>query len=90
VPAAIGLLETTSNIAGAQATSSTIATNNQLEKYTRVLSHSGLIRGVVTEGEMGYELTEAGLRFLKEYKEIERDLRQKTKSPQETASPEKY
>jgi hypothetical protein len=81
VPAAIGVLEIASNIANFRATTSDIAANDQLEKYARVLSKSGLIRGVVTEGRLGYELTDAGVRFLKEYKEIVRDLKQEPSMP---------
>jgi hypothetical protein len=85
-PIVIGVLETVSNSSDPQATWSDIAGDDRLEEYARVLSKSGLLRGVVTEGKMSYELTETGLRFLEEYKEIARGPKQKASAPQQTAS----
>jgi hypothetical protein len=82
-PVVVGVLDAVSNSADPHATWSNIAGNAQLEKHAQVLLKSGLLRGVVTEGRMSYELTDAGLRFLKEYKRIAHDLEQKVAASQQ-------
>jgi UDP-N-acetylglucosamine 3-dehydrogenase len=45
----------------------------KFERYARVLLRSGFLRTAATQEGTGYEITESGLRFLKEYQDIQRD-----------------
>jgi predicted transcriptional regulator len=63
------------------------ADTTRAEKYLRMMSRLGLIRTIATSGNVGYEITETGLHFLKEYGDIEQDIRKAPLSArQETPS----
>lgn len=53
------------------------------EKYLEMMLRLGLVRASANQGSVRYEITENGLHFLKEYGDIERDLRKLTLKPQE-------
>jgi predicted dehydrogenase/predicted transcriptional regulator len=50
------------------------ADDDTFERYAGMLVRSGFLRGVSTQEGMTYEVTESGLRFLKEYRDMQRGV----------------
>jgi predicted dehydrogenase/predicted transcriptional regulator len=59
------------------------ADSSRSDKYLQMMSRLGLIRKTATSEGVGYEITETGLHFLKEYGDIERDITKAPLSPRQ-------
>jgi predicted dehydrogenase len=52
------------------------AGNSEIKEYLEAMIRLGLVRAATAEDGVGYEITESGLRFLRESEDIERNLGQ--------------
>jgi len=64
------------------------ADNDALERYAGMLLRSGFLRTVATQEGMGYEITESGSQFLKEYQAMQHDVGRRRPQIREDSVPQ--